>query len=179
MEQSETPAGVKQLIPHREPFLFVDKVVKISETKGVAEKTFAADDPVFAGHFPHFPVVPGVLICEFAFQTAAAWLGAKVAKGMGFPESSTGEGASSLAAVAATDNIASGLPMVTRIRDVQFREPAFPGDTLTAEVELEDQAGNAYRFSARVYKRERLVARLEFTCMIVDKFAGPTGESQR
>ncbi len=169
MENPRTKLDIKALLPHREPFLFVDELVEIAEHRGVGEKTFTPDDPIFSGHFPAFPVLPGVLICEFAFQTAAAWLAAQM-PGLardGFqPEFPPAEIKPSLPFAS------TAIPMVTRIRDVQFREVVLPGQKLIAEVTLEDQAANAYRFSARVLRGSRLVARLEFTCMVVDKAAG-------
>jgi 3-hydroxymyristoyl/3-hydroxydecanoyl-(acyl carrier protein) dehydratase/REP element-mobilizing transposase RayT len=66
---------VKSQIPHREPFLFVDRIVEQSETRIITERTIRADEPHFAGHYPGSPLVPGVLICEACFQTGAILLG--------------------------------------------------------------------------------------------------------
>lgn len=63
------------------------------------------------------------------------------------------------------------VPVVTRATDIQFRQPVYPGETVRIEVTLQDQAANAYRFVGRIFKAEKLAARLEFTCMLVDKKA--------
>jgi len=66
---------VKSQIPHREPFLFVDRIVEQSETRIATERLIRADEPHFAGHYPGSPLMPGVLICEACFQTGAILLG--------------------------------------------------------------------------------------------------------
>lgn len=79
---------VKAAIPHREPFLFVDKVLERGDGRIVTERLVRADEPHFAGHFPGAPLMPGVLICEACFQTGAMLLsdvGAPPAAVMGAP----------------------------------------------------------------------------------------------
>ncbi len=76
-----TPDGrldpVELGLPHREPFLFVDAITELAEgERAVGEKTFHADDPVFRGHFPGQPMVPGVLLAEALAQTAGLAIGA-------------------------------------------------------------------------------------------------------
>ena len=65
---------VKAIIPHREPFLFVDRIVEQSEGRIVTEREVRADEPQFAGHYPGSPLMPGVLLCEACFQTGAMLL---------------------------------------------------------------------------------------------------------
>lgn len=61
-------------LPHRAPFLFVDEILEVGEEKAIARKVFPPDDPVFRGHFPGRPLVPGVLLVEALAQTAGAVL---------------------------------------------------------------------------------------------------------
>lgn len=66
-----TLPDVISVLPHRPPFLFVDKIIELTETKIVGVRTFRADEPYFSGHFPEHPVVPGVLLLEGLAQTMA------------------------------------------------------------------------------------------------------------
>ena len=62
---------IKQSIPHRDPFLWLDEVTEISDTRIVARKYLPEDLDLFRGHYPHFPILPGVIQCEAAFQASA------------------------------------------------------------------------------------------------------------
>lgn len=66
-----TLPGVTEVLPHRPPFLFVDRIIELTETKVIGVRTFRSDEPFFAGHFPDHPVVPGVLLLEGLAQTMA------------------------------------------------------------------------------------------------------------
>jgi putative transposase len=85
-------AEVKSQIPHREPFLFVDRIIEQTQTRIVTERLIRADEPHFAGHYPGSPLMPGVLICEACFQTGAILLGSagpRPASDEGAPPSSS------------------------------------------------------------------------------------------
>ena len=69
----ETSRAPQDVIPHRPPFLFLDHVTCCEEDRVVGEYTFPSEDPIFAGHFPQRPLVPGVLLIEGAAQTLAYW----------------------------------------------------------------------------------------------------------
>ena len=68
-------------IPHRPPFLYVDTIVERKEDGIVCRKTFEPDEYFFAGHYPNFPLVPGVILCEAAMQAAAVFLSEKLKGG--------------------------------------------------------------------------------------------------
>lgn len=163
------------LLPHRDPFLFLDDLLELSETGAIGEKRFRADEPFFSGHFPNFPVVPGVILCEFALQTAAAWMAAREKLRLAPSQGKSGRETADSSPTSGDLQPPSGeedrrkkIPVVTRIRDVQFRQVVRPGQRLEAIVRLEDQAANAYWFSAEIRHEETLVARLHFACMLIE-----------
>ncbi len=93
-------------IPHRPPFLFIDRIIEMDETKILAEKKLSPDLDFFEGHYPDFPVMPGVLTLESVFQAGAVLLSQHV----------TGH--------------ESGVPVLTRIKNAKFKKMVRPGDTL-------------------------------------------------
>lgn len=131
---------IQQCIPHRAPFLWLDTVEEISETRIVATKSLPADLPVFSGHYPSFPVFPGVLQCEACFQAGAVL-------------------------ISKIGDISSGeVPVVTRQNNTQFRKLIRPGDTIQIEVDLTEQVSNAFYMKGRVTVGGKVTARLEFVC---------------
>jgi len=118
MSQREAPAfGYHEIaarLPHRYPFLFVDRVLELEDGKRiVALKNVSINEPFFRGHFPDQPLMPGVLMCE-----AMAQAGALLAK-------------------ASTDGLPDGTVVVlTGLDHVRFRRPVLPGDQLMLEVTL-------------------------------------------
>ncbi len=104
--------GIKRLIPHREPFLLIDRVVELEPGKrAVAEKDVLAADFWFAGHFPDRPIMPGVLIVEALAQTAAV-------------------------CAMATAEFQGGLGVFAGIDEIRFRRMVLPGDRLRLEVTM-------------------------------------------
>lgn len=132
--------AIERLIPHRDPFLWIDEVLEISDTAIVAEKFLDPKLPVFAGHYPAFPVFPGVLLCEAAFQAGAIL-------------------------IAKHHPVADGaVPVVTRVNNVKFRRMVRPGDTIRLEVELTEVIASAFLLAGKVSVGQDIAARLEFTC---------------
>jgi 3-hydroxyacyl-[acyl-carrier-protein] dehydratase len=138
---------IQAAIPHRAPFLLVDEVVERDEKRIVCRKTFHTDEWFFAGHYPEFPVVPGVLLCEAAMQAGAVLLFRDDPLAMG------------------------GIPVTARMNDVRFKRMIRPGETIEMEVELTDQVWKAWYLRAKVTCGGQLAARFEFSCAIA-----PTGE---
>lgn len=113
---------VTDLIPHRPPFLFVDRIVSEGAGSLIAERTWRADEDFYRGHYPNAPITPGVLLCESVFQAGALYM----AKQAGTSGAKPGE----------------SVPLLTKISDVRFRNPVFPGDTVHIEVkQTETKAG--------------------------------------
>lgn len=132
-------------IPHRPPFLYVDKIVERKDDGIVCQKTFTPDEYFFAGHYPNFPLVPGVILCESAMQAGAIFLNTCVTQ---------------------DEELKSGIPVATRINDVKFKKMVRPGDTINIAVTLKEKLSNAYFFSANVTVDGKTAARLEFTVTV-------------
>lgn len=131
---------IEQLIPHRDPFLWIDEVVEISESTIVARKLIAEDLDIFQGHYPHFPILPGVIQLEAAFQAGAIL-------------------------IAKTQNVGEGrVPVVTRVNNTKFRSMVRPGDTLDIEVELTETLSNAFFLTGKVTVGGKVTVRLDFAC---------------
>jgi 3-hydroxyacyl-[acyl-carrier-protein] dehydratase len=129
-------------IPHRPPFLLVDEIVERSEDRIVCRKTFHEDEWFFAGHYPTFPIAPGVLLCEAAMQAGAILLAGR------------------------EDPPEAGIPVAAGLNNVRFRRMVKPRDTIEMEVKLTNRIANAWFLSARVYCGGQLAVRLEFICAV-------------
>lgn len=140
---------IKQLIPHREPFLLLDAITEIDAEHLQAVFTPQKAAPLFAqiypGHYPQNPVTPGVILCEIVFQAGAVLMAHRLAS--------------------ATEPIA-GVPVITRIRDAKFKRIVRPEDELTIRVAFEDQVSNAYYLKGGIDCEGQNCLRLAFTCAL-------------
>ena len=135
----------KDLIPHREPFLFVDRVLEQSEKIIKAERVVKADEFYFKGHYPGNPIMPGVLLCESMFQAGAILM-------------------SSIA-----DLPTGGVPVVTRADKIKFKKMVKPGDVLTILVEFTEKMGPAYCFKGNTMVEDKVSSSCEFMCALVNE----------
>lgn len=137
---------IMEMIPHRHPFLMIDKVVDVvANARATGIKNVSINEPYFQGHFPTRPVMPGVLIIEAMAQTAAVL----VVHTLG-PES---EGK---------------LVYFMTIDNARFRKPVFPGDSLEVRVTKQRHRGNVWKFEGRAEVRGQLMAEAVFAAMILD-----------
>lgn len=139
--------GVMRMIPHRYPFLMIDKIVDLipgSSATGV--KNVSINEPFFQGHFPSRPVMPGVLLIEAMAQTAAV----VVVHSLG----PTFEGK---------------LVYFMSVESARFRKPVFPGDTLQVHVARQRNRANVWKFSGEAKVDGVLVAEAVYTAMILDE----------
>ena len=134
-----TTDAIQAAIPHRPPMLLVDEIVEQAENKIVCSKTFRADEYFFQGHYPRFPIVPGVILCECAMQAGAILLTQFVQAG-------------------------AGVPVATRLNDVKFKKMIRPGDTIQIEVTLNERVSEAFFLSAKVTCEGKLAVRFDFAC---------------
>ena len=133
-----------QYIPHRPPFLFVDRVLEETDTTLKAEKTIDPKEPFFEGHYPGQPIMPGVLICESIFQTGAIMMGKRIAN----------EGR---------------IPVLTRVNNIKFKHAVHPGDTMQIEVTLKDIVSSAAYMKGKAMVGGKTAVSLEFTAMLVEE----------
>jgi 3-hydroxyacyl-[acyl-carrier-protein] dehydratase len=132
---------VLRRIPHRPPFLFVDEIVSESPEGIVARRTWRAEEDFYGGHYPGAPITPGVLLCESVFQAGALYL------------------SRCLAAQGKTD----GVPLLARISDVRFRNPVYPGDTVTIEVRRKETVAGFHLMSGSVKRADTRILSVEFS----------------
>lgn len=140
-------AGILDAIPHRYPFLLVDRVLDLVPGRSaVGLKNVTVNEGFFQGHFPHHPVMPGVLIIESMAQTAAVL----VVKTLG-PYS------------------AGKLVYFMTIEGAKFRRPVLPGDQLRVHVTVERSRGNVWKFKGVARVDGTSVAEATYAAMIMDK----------
>jgi 3-hydroxyacyl-[acyl-carrier-protein] dehydratase len=138
-----------RLIPHRDPFLWIDEIVSESENRIVARKLISPDLDVFRGHYPGHPVLPGVLLCEAAMQAGAVLIARR-----------------GLAASGGVPMAAGRVPVATRMNNVKFRQMVRPGDVLEIEIELTDHLADAFFLKARITVAGKTAAQLDFACTL-------------
>lgn len=140
-----TQQEILDAIPHRDPFLLVDEIVERTDTRIVGVKTFSGKEWFFAGHYPDFPLVPGVLLCEAAMQCGAILLSKLLCSPL--PK---GEG--------------TKVPVATRMNDVRFKRMVRPGERITMEVQLTERLADAFFLKAKVTVDGQVAVRFEFAC---------------
>jgi 3-hydroxyacyl-[acyl-carrier-protein] dehydratase len=138
---------IMRLIPHRYPFLLIDKIVDVVPFESATGiKNVSINEPHFQGHFPQRPVMPGVLIIEAMAQTAGALV-----------VHSLGAGAE------------GKLVYFMTIENARFRRPVVPGDQLRIHVVKERNRGNVWKFAGQAKVGETLVAEATYSAMIMDE----------
>jgi 3-hydroxyacyl-[acyl-carrier-protein] dehydratase len=136
---------VLQALPHRYPFLMVDKIRDIDgDESGIGVKNVTFNEPHFQGHFPGHPVMPGVLLIEGMAQTAGALC------------------------VLASRSTAPQLVYFMTIDKAKFRKPVFPGDTVEYHVRRIRRRNNIWRYAAEARVAGVKVAEAEVSAMLVD-----------
>ena len=137
---------IKELIPHRDPFLFVDKCeVILPGEHGKSEKLFSKNEYFFKGHFPNNPIVPGVIIVEAMAQTAGIVVSHKLKE---FKEKSV---------------------LFMSVNKAKFRKPILPNEKVLFEVNFVNSVRDVYKFEGSCYKEDVKVCEAEFSAMITYK----------
>jgi 3-hydroxyacyl-[acyl-carrier-protein] dehydratase len=134
------------LLPHRYPFLLVDKIVDMDgDNSAVGIKNVTINEQFFQGHFPNFPVMPGVLLIEGMAQTAGALCVANLA-----------------------ESYEPQLVYFMSIDRARFRKPVLPGDTVHYHMTKKRNRGRVWRFDGKAKVNGQVVAEAEISAMIVD-----------
>jgi 3-hydroxyacyl-[acyl-carrier-protein] dehydratase len=135
-----THKEIKSAIPHREPFLLVDEIVEQSDNRIVCRKRFTGDEFWYRGHYPEFPLTPGVLLCEAAMQAGAVLLAKHI------------------------NAEHDGVPVATRMNNVKFKAMVRPGDTVELEVDLVERMGDAFFLNGKVTVGGKTAVTFDFAC---------------
>jgi len=142
---------IQKILPHRYPFLLVDRVTKIDKgTFMEGYKNVSISEPVFQGHFPDHPIYPGVMIIEGMAQAG----GILAFKSLSEEDSVNAE---------------NKVVYFMSIDKAKFRSPVMPGDQLIYRITVLKHKGAVWQFDAKAYVEEKLVAQAELKAMIVDK----------
>ena len=140
---------IRDFLPHRYPFLLVDRIVEMEPDRIVGIKNVSANEPFFAGHFPEFPVMPGVLIVEAMAQVAGVLVLYDVA------------------------DRKSKLVLFASIEEAKFRKPVLPGDTLRIEMKILKKKATAVKAQGVATVDGVPVAEATVMCVVSDRPSKP------
>ncbi|MFP4153576.1 MAG: 3-hydroxyacyl-ACP dehydratase FabZ [Alkalispirochaeta sp.] len=132
---------MKELLPHREPFLFVDDLQEVSDEMIIGSRTFSSDEPFFAGHFPEYPVVPGVILVESMAQCGGA-------------------------GVRKSGVLGESLFFLATISTVKFRRQVRPGDTVRMEIENLRITPRMIKQKGTAFVGEEVACEAEWMCLV-------------
>lgn len=131
-------------IPHRPPFLWLDRVLELNNSTIRAELAVSAQLDIFKGHYPDYPIMPGVALCEAVFQA----------------------GALLIAETLREKQELNGVPVLTRILGAKFKREVRPGDLLEITAALKEQVGPAWFLKGSVLVQGKTAVQVEFACAL-------------
>ena len=140
---------IRAILPHRYPFLLVDRILELEAERIVGIKNVTLNEPFFTGHFPDFPVMPGVLIIEAMAQTA----GVLVLKTI--------------------PDRANKLVLLVAVENARFRRPVVPGDCLRMEMKVLKRKASVAKMAGIATVDGVIVAEAEVMCKLADKEEKP------
>lgn len=135
---------IKNRIPQRDPFLYIENIIEKDENSVTTSKKITGQEDFFKGHFPNDPIMPGVLLCEAAFQSGALLMSYIMEGGI------TGKTA-----------------VVSRIKNAKFKNMVRPGDEIIIKAKLDEQVDNAAFMSAKISVEGKTVLQISFACALV------------
>jgi UDP-3-O-[3-hydroxymyristoyl] N-acetylglucosamine deacetylase/3-hydroxyacyl-[acyl-carrier-protein] dehydratase len=138
--------AIQRILPHRYPFLMVDKIIQLElEKRVVGVKSVSINEPFFVGHFPGQPIMPGVMIVEAMAQTSGILI------------------------LNSLPDFEKKLVYFMQMNNVKFRKPVVPGDQLYLEVELINKRSKVFIMKGKAFVSDKLVAEAEFMAGVVDR----------
>ncbi len=136
---------IRAILPHRYPMLLVDRILEISSTRIVGIKNVTANEPFFQGHFPDYPIMPGVLIVEAMAQCGG------------------------VLALREFDDRNDKVVLFASIDECRFRAPVTPGDQLRMELDILRRRAGVMKMRGQAFVERQLVAQAVLMCSIADK----------
>jgi beta-hydroxyacyl-ACP dehydratase FabZ len=136
---------IRDILPHRYPFLLVDRITEMEPDRIVGIKNVTANEPFFMGHFPEFPVMPGVLIVEAMAQVAGVLVLKDVA------------------------DRKKRLVLLASVEDAKFRRPVLPGDTLRIEMKTVKRKASVVKMTGEARVGDVVVAEATVMCKLADR----------
>ena len=136
-------SDILRVLPHKYPFLMVDRVISKTDTNIITLKNVSHNEPYFSGHFPDFPIMPGVLILEGMFQSGGLLFGcANLDKGQ--------------------------LVYVATVDKVKFIKPALPGDQIKFDIDITTNLSEYAKFSGKAYVDGAVLTQATWTSVIIN-----------
>ena len=139
---------IRGILPHRYPMLLVDQIIEMESERIVGIKNVTHNEPFFTGHFPDFPVMPGVLIVEAMAQTAGVLVLKSIA------------------------DRAQKLVLLVAIENARFRKPVLPGDQLRMEMCVVKRKATVAKMAGKATVNGAVVAEVEVMCKLADREEG-------
>jgi len=143
---------IRDILPHRYPFLLVDRIIELEAERIVGIKNVTINEPFFLGHFPDFPVMPGVLIVEAMAQVAGVLVLSQI------PDRK------------------NKLVLLASVEQAKFRRPVRPGDQLRIEMQLTRRKASVAKMHGKVTVDGLVVAEAEMMCKLADRTAQAQSE---
>ncbi len=138
---------ITELIPHRPPFLWVDRIISCTAESITTEKLINSDLELFQGHYPDNPIMPGVLLCEIIFQSGALLM-AQIAQSDSGKQNNT--------------------PVLTRIENAKFKHPVLPGNIVEVEVTLKETISSVSFLKGTLKVAGKTAVQVQFAVALID-----------
>ena len=144
----QSRAAILAAIPHRPPFLFIDQINELTDEGIVCAYRFKPNEFFFEGHYPNYPIVPGVILCEAAMQAGAIYTSQ---------------------ALLHEEQDVNKIPVVGRMNDIKFKRLVRPGDRIEIRASFKERLGAAYVLDAKVMCDGKLAVSFNYAVTVVER----------